>query len=312
MTDTNDVEAAAAGWVLREDSDSWDEEAAAARNAWLEKSMLHRVTYWRLKDAWKRTDRLAVFHAAVAPKKSPRSRRAELLLVASLLVVLVPAGAWWFYRDIDVIKTPVGGHKSVVLSDGSLMELNTNTEVRIVEGNASRRVKIDHGEVFFQVRHDPKHPFVVMAGNRRIVDLGTRFLVRVNNDDVSVTVQEGHVRVETADRTKSIFPVEVGRNAELVAAGDTSLLTQQDSKKINQRLGWRTGMLIFDDEPLAEVAEELNRYNERKIEIANAKIANTRIAGSFQATNLPAFVRLLQRAYGFQIDESGDRVVISN
>jgi transmembrane sensor len=206
----------------------------------------------------------------------------------------------------------VGGRKTVALADGSIIDLNTDTRIRVSDDGQKRHVKLDKGEAFFQVRHDPKHPFVVIAGNRRIVDLGTKFSVRVDGDDVSVTVQEGHVRVENIGHPDLSAPVDLRQDVELIASADTTMLTRRSPAQVDQTLGWRSGMLIFTDETLADVVAEFNRYNDRKMEISDGEIANTKIAGSFQATNVRAFIRLLRRAFGFQVEESGDRIIISD
>lgn len=311
MTRTDSIEEQAADWVLREAADGEDPSVQHDRDQWLEQSMLHRVAYWRLKDAWRRADRLAALRTDKGPLRRHPRLRGGMLAAAVLSVSFLSLSFWWFEANRNALETPVGGRKTVALADGSIIELNTNTKVRISDNGKKRHVDLDKGEAFFQVRHDPKHPFIVIAGNRRIVDLGTKFSVRVDGDDVSVMVQEGRVRVENITHPHLSAPVDLRPNAELIASADTTMLTQLSPKRVDQTLGWRSGMLIFDDETLSDVVAEFNRYNDKKMEISDGEIANTKIAGSFQATNVPAFVRLLRRAFGFQIEEYDEKIIIS-
>ena len=76
-----------------------------------------------------------------------------------------------------MFSTEVGGHETVTFSDGTRIELNTNTVLRARMTTAQRTVWLDKGEAYFQVKHDPAHPLTVIAGHR-VTDLGTEFLVR--------------------------------------------------------------------------------------------------------------------------------------
>ncbi len=69
-----------------------------------------------------------------------------------------------------------------------------------------RTVTLDGGEAYFEVVHDARHPFVVLAGNRRITDLGTKFSVSREGDHVQVVVKEGRVRVTLSHQPRLPHP----------------------------------------------------------------------------------------------------------
>jgi transmembrane sensor len=200
--------------------------------------------------------------------------------------------------------------QAVRLSDGSRMELNTNTRVRTDVTAARRIVTLDSGEAYFDVVHDAARPFVVYAGNRRITDLGTKFSVFRNGDDVRVTVQEGRVKVDVLDRPAVDAPVVAEAGHTVMAKGSETLVFAKPDTGISSDLAWRSGMLVFNQQTLADAAEQFNRYNSRKI-VVEGKARRIRIGGSFKADNVDVFVLLLHRGFGLSVDNQGTRIVVS-
>src|SRR5262249_47175706 len=127
-------------------------------------------------------------------------------------------------------STPVGGIDNVALADGSRMTLNTDTRIRVALTETERRIELDKGEGFFEVAKDPSRPFVVYAGNKRVVAVGTKFSVRRENDDVEVIVTEGRVRLgqqsflpSTAREGSSAASAGTGNDARNSRNADTLL-----------------------------------------------------------------------------------------
>ena len=267
---------------------------------WLAASTLNRVAYLRLKASWQRADRLSAL-------KNPRRRLANLrrsggllarprllaAIAAALLLLAAGAGGWQLWRvpSEQVFATAVGKMQAVRLADGSRMELNTNTRVRTDVTAARRIVTLDSGEAYFDVVHDAARPFVVYAGNRRITDLGTKFSVFRNGDDVRVTVREGRVKVDVLDRPAVDAPVVAEAGHTVMAKGSETLVFAKPDADITSDLAWRSGMLVFNQQTLAEAAEQFNRYNSRKI-VVEGNARRIRIGGSFKADNVDVFVLL--------------------
>jgi transmembrane sensor len=214
----------------------------------------------------------------------------------------------------DRYMTPIGGVASVPLQDGSTITLNTRTQVRVELGPRERRIELDQGEAFFQVAKDPRRPFVVRAGDKRIVAVGTQFSVRRNGDDVRVVVTEGTVRLESDGRPMQ--PRSFGADTRLTAgsvarARDKDLLVQSEPlRRAEEILSWRQGYLTFHDTPLGEALAEFNRYNLHQIDAADAATAAIQISGMFRPTNYQAFVRLLEEGYALEVRTSGDHTVL--
>lgn len=319
----DETEMMAAAWLAREDRDLTPAEAVALQQ-WLADSTLNRVAYLRLKASWQRADRLSALKNPISSAAEPSDFLAGFLagllarprliaaIAASLLLLAAGAGGWrlWHGPSEQVFATAVGKMQAVRLADGSRMELNTNTRVRTDVTAARRIVTLDSGEAYFDVVHDAARPFVVYAGNRRITDLGTKFSVFRNGDDVRVTVQEGRVKVDVLDRPAVDAPVVAEAGHTVMAKGSETLVFSKPDTDIDNGLAWRSGMLVFNQQTLADAAEQFNRYNSRKL-IVEGKARRIRIGGSFKADNVEVFVLLLHRGFGLSVDNQGTRIVVS-
>jgi transmembrane sensor len=310
VTTTNDIEGQAAQWIAREDA-GLTPAAEAARDKWLGTATDHRVAYLRLKTVWTRADRLSVLRGSTIAGQ-PRTRSWRHLAASVVLIALTGAAALGYYLyPRESYETPVGARETIHLADGSIMELNTDTAVRTTFDQNNRSIVLDRGEVYLQVIHDPLRPFTVLAGSRRITDLGTKFSVRRDGDKVDVVVSEGRVSIVDLDRPKMVPPVVAKKDTQVLVTADNTLVAAKSPQEIHDALGWRQGLLIFNQETLAAAAAEFNRYNQKKLVIDGTAVGNTRIGGSFDASNVDAFARLLRDGFGFKVDDSGGDVRIS-
>src|SRR6185437_9337475 len=120
------------------------------------------------------------FRPQPRPEPAPSWKRFRLAMAAASVAVIgiasVVASNWKAERYVTY-STALGGHKTLALGDGSEIELNTDTVVRLPKG-VGRQVILEKGEAFFQVRHDDSNPFVVTTRSGRVVDLGTKFVIR--------------------------------------------------------------------------------------------------------------------------------------
>jgi transmembrane sensor len=235
-----------------------------------------------------------------------RFRIGVFAVAASLLFALGIGAYLWFVPGGERYVTPVGGVTSVALRDGSKVTLNTDTEIRVDLRARERDVVLKRGEAFFEVAKDSQRPFVVSAGGKRVIAVGTQFSVRRDAEDLEVVVTEGNVRVEDAGET-------VLTPGTIAHAGDAGVLVQRKTvPEAQEHLSWRTGVLMFRDQTLGEAAAEFNRYNVRKIVIADPEVADLRIEGNFRATNVDAFVRLLESGFQVHARIEDDQVLLTS
>jgi len=285
--------------------------------------------------------------AAVLPRTAAwRRPRVRLFSVgASLMVLAVLVVTLRLENHGDTYQTPVGGLESVPMADGSRVTLNTDSAIRVSVTPRERGVDLERGEAFFEVAHDPSRPFVVKVGAKRVVAVGTQFSVRRDGDDVQVIVTEGTVRLEPGDRRHGLQgdrePTFSNRSssgpsssasgvgidsssagsADIVLlpagsvahAGEAGVLVQKESPdQTEESLSWRSGVLVFHNMTLSDAVAEFNRYNTRQIVIEDPAVARLRIAGNFRATNVEAFVRLLEHGYPLRVEQQDDEVVLKS
>jgi len=326
MSDARRIEEQAATWLLRTEQPDWSEEQQAELHQWLDESYSHKAAFWRLEHGWQRADRLA----ALGGKETVRAResrpvpnwwRGAIAASIALLVAIVPTyfvatggfgGVGSEHVAEQRFSTALGVRKTVALVDGSKVELNTATFIRARVDTRRRELWLDRGEAYFDVVHDPARPFVVFAGPRTITVLGTKFSVRRDGNRVSVSVIEGRVRVDYGGTTSTTRPAAtIGIGDTAVSDGDSTIVASGSIEQVERTMSWRRGMLTFNNATLADAAAEFNRYNTRKIQILDDQAAQVRIGGTFEATNVDAFVRLLREAYGVKVEVEPRAVKIS-
>jgi len=311
------VDMRAAEFVERRDADNWTDEDEAAFETWLAKSSAHRVAFLRLNSSWRRTERLIALRSPEHEQNvrgGPKVRQwhLEIAVVFGLLLVLGIAGAeYLLVPRYDTYVTAVGGHQTLMLRDGSRIELNTNTLVRVSQNARQRLVRLDRGEAYFQVQHDPVHPLVVIAAGRRVVDLGTKFSIRADTDGLKIALIEGRVRVEATDQSGHARHTVLSRGDVLLASADFLSVTKKSQTDLKNALAWRRGMLVFHGTTLATAANEFNRYNATKIVINDAVVGREAINGTLPSEDLQEFARMARNIFGLRTIKRGNEIVFT-
>lgn len=289
--------AEAAAWLARLRSDSRPPEAEAAFRLWLDESPEHRAAFEAVSAAWDASG------AASPPRRQPLRRVA--LAAAILLAVAVP-GIVWVLAPAPV-ATAVGERRTLALADGSLVTLNTGTELVAHFDDDERRVRLRRGEASFDVAKDVNRPFVVEAGSTRIEALGTSFDVRWLAGAIAVTLGEGRVRiVDDTGQRPVVAVLAPGERFVRDARRADPVLRDVD---LTAARAWREGKLVFDDTALAAAVAEVNRYSERPIQLADADVHDLRVSGSFDAARGLAFARAVADLHGLTI-EAGEAAIV--
>ncbi|MFC4312339.1 FecR family protein [Steroidobacter flavus] len=350
------VEEAAARWFARQHSEGWTDADQAQFDAWLDASTAHRVQYLRIVTTWEQSARMQALSAGVSPGTVPprdswgdqrfpggstaqaeiaggeiaseptRHHRRHWHFAAAALVAVALGLSMWAIDlrfAADRYTTALGGVENVSLGDGSKITLNTDTSIRVSFSDHERTIKLDKGEAFFEVAKDKTRPFIVYAGNKRVMAVGTRFSVRRDRDDIQVVVAEGRVNLAASPEQVLATPgANDGRGpmpATFLDAGavartsnDDVLVRPDAGAEVVKLLSWRKGYIYFDNVPLADAVAEFNRYNTRKMVIEDPEIGTLRVGGNFRSTNIDAFLELMQSGFPVAVDDSGDRIVLKN
>ncbi|MBL8266805.1 FecR family protein [Steroidobacter sp.] len=339
MESTQRIEDEAGRWLARRDSGNWSAADEQDFERWMSESMAHSVAYWRLQSAWEGALRLKALGAG-SPSEDPpppgqwnlspffaqRARGSDSkrlafgrragVLAASVALAAVTWAAVHLWQSANSFTTPVGGVASLPIADGSKVTLNTDSRIKVAISETERRIDLTYGEAFFEVAKDAKRPFVVFAGDKRVIAVGTSFSVRRGmgnaGDDIEVVVTEGVVKIVSAGAPDSKQSAAQSLPAGSIArtSGTELIVQHKETREAEQELSWRSGMLVLKNVTLAAAAAEFNRYNQRKILIEDASVASLSVAGNFRSTGVESFVDIVEKGYPVRVSQrNGDFLV---
>ena len=251
----------------------------------------------------------------LAPRRRvPESRATQAFMTMSVVACAVLIGwGWQSYHRVESSshRTTLGDIDTVSLADGSRTVLASDSRIDVHLSRRERRVDLARGEAIFDVAKDPGRPFVVDAGQREVVAVGTRFSVRRDAQELRVVVTEGTVRLQSPAASARPQPTALlPAGSVALVRGDGVLMRSLAIADAERMLDWRDGLLVFRDTTLAEAAAEFNRYSARKLVIADAEAGALRIGGSFRWDNAEGFARLLERGFPVRAEYAATRIVL--
>ena len=327
------IEAAACDWFARRRSGEMTAKDERDLEAWLALDPAHRAALEEVERAWTGLEAFRSTPEILARRERARGRyrgvpRAWIVRAAAAFAALAVIGgaAGWQYAGPSLFargftdqeyRTAIGERTNLTLPDGSVVTLNTGTVLRTKADHGRRLVYLDKGQAFFRVAHDPLHPFIVNAAGRTVTAVGTAFDVRVDGG-FEVTLVEGKVRVAAP---APATPAKPGAPPQPAAIQTTELVagnrfTQPDNShwvvaraNTAAETSWVTGRLTFENERLAEVAAEFERYSTRRIVIDDPALGDQRVSGTFEAGDIDSLIRTLRMAKIARAEEEGGDAV---
>ena len=333
MPDMKDVNAEAAEWVVLLEDGELSAEDRAAFLAWRNASPRNREAFERLAALSGAFDDIAQLEDYAASDDNARllahdarmgrvgvfGRRPVLACLAASLGLLVVGSVvlqtspGWIEQDRDTYHTAIGEQRTIELSDGSTINLNTNSAVEIAYRDGARDIRLIDGEAYFDVTPDKARPFSVWVEGKAVTAVGTAFTVRRLEEKITVTVAQGRVALYAAmsddDKTRRVeMP-----STELVA-GQSALLSETveevatiGPEKLARKLSWRDGVLAFSGDPLSEVVADVSRYTDIKIEIDDAVLADLPVNGYFKIGEIGEMFEALEIMAGLEAERVGPK-----
>ena len=304
-----DIEADAARWVVRVDRDG--DAVRSELDAWLAGDRRRVGAYARAEAAWTHMGRASVLALEAPPAKvetAPIRRRSVIAGFGALAAGLAAAvvAPRLLARRYD---TALGEIRRVPMADGSVAAINTDSQLEIAMQPRLRAVKLERGEAWFAVAKDPGRPFVVESGPVRVRAVGTAFSVRKREAGSDVLVTEGVVEVWTQDGKTP--PRRVAGGERVFADNEAGILTPPKADAdLTRQLAWRDGQIVLDGQTLAEAAAEFNRYNDRKIQVADPRLADERFVGWFRTNDPEGFAEAAATTFNGKVSQSGDAIVL--
>ena len=311
------VRAEAAVWLARLHSDLRSADTERGFRAWFSANPLHAAAFERMTNTWEATRCL---NSEARPRWRPeepvyvrRSRR-TLLAIAASVVAFTILGAWVLWPKTplaaaQVFETDLGERRSLMLPDGSRLVLNTNSRVSIAFERNERRLILEKGQARFDVAKSPGRPFIVQAGSKQIVAVGTAFDVRWIESKLSVVLFEGEVTVSSSDAPPQSSVALVTLEAGELAQFDHSAVTIRSMPKLDREEAWLDGRAVFEGTRLSDAIAEMNRYTRRRLEYSDP-IGEWRISGTFSVDDVDAFARSLVDLFPISIEITDERIVL--
>lgn len=265
------------------------------------------------------------------PRRPSRRPRTFGILgpLAAALLITAGVGWWWFSGNGQVIETERGERREVALADGSVVQVDPETRLRVKYEARARTVFLDRGRALFHVAKNRVRPFLVDVHETTVRAVGTAFAVERGTRSIVVTVEEGQVAifpkyptsVETLGRREEsrTQPADASR-----VAGSSAALLLSANQQVTvdrsgaaravhavdsgQALAWADGKLIFKQVPVAEVIRQFNRYNRIQLMVNDPTLAGQMINGVFNAAEPESFVAFLQTVAAVKVtrNDAGD------
>jgi transmembrane sensor len=246
--------------------------------------------------------------------------------LAAALVGLAVGIELWQARSTPTwtdYATVTGEQRRVALPDGSIIELNTQSHVRVAYTKKMRDIELIDGEAVFGVQHNALQPFRVHARGSVIEDLGTEFSVYIHPDSsTTVAVLAGRVEVSPDSlrttsapaSTTSALPsngptgVSAGQGVRIDASGK---MIDRFAVNVAEAAAWRQHRVWFESASLEQVVADFNRYNARKIQIDQSPvIAQKRYTATWDPYDPASFIEYLQADPALIVQTERDRTTV--
>ena len=286
----------AAAWFLRRQEGDCSEAERQEFEVWLAKNAAHRSEYQQYVELWQNLDQ-------VGNVTTPSRRRKARTGISLAVLVTMLVSIQWFVSSEETITTALGQRQHIVLADGTAVDMNTNTVLRVAMSGFTRKVTLEQGEALFNVAHSALRPFEVHAGSGILRDIGTSFNVARENEKTTVAVLEGEVQVRL-DNPASAAAITLHGGEQLAySVRDWSAISAVDAKAAT---AWREGRMIFHDTPLAEVVSQINRYHTRQIVLTDAGLNELKVSGEFNTADREGLIRALKMLLPLNSEERGE------
>lgn len=266
---------------------------------WYRADPAHRRAYAQTAAFWGDAEfgrALADAESRSAPGRRPRVwRRVPAMAAAACLIGFIAGYRPTFDCWRADYCTGVGEIKSFRLGDGSEVTLNSASAISVDLHNGLRQVELHRGEAYFDVQRDPQRPFQVSGRYSTVRVLGTRFAVREDRAETSVSVASGLVAVGRPEADPA-----------LLQAGDSISVTAHRSGDIQRNpaggtAAWLKGYAAFENVTLAEVVAELGRYRRGTLLVRDAELRELKISGRFDIRDTDKALESLQQTLPIRV-----------
>jgi transmembrane sensor len=305
-----DAEREASHWIARLEAADVTLEDHQRFRAWLNAVPENRAAHEAVSRSWDQLDALKLLPSqSFATPNRPLSRRALLFGAGGAAAIASAALLVWGLTPQTTFAatytTQIGGRETATLADGSQIELNADTSLRVSFTKEMRSAHLDRGEALFTITDDGR-PFEVQTPFGNVRARGTIFLIRIGVNAARASVLEGSVSGHSSDSA----PGQASANQELVLTRNTVASRPIEVGSAAQRLAWRNHMLAFDGDTLAEAALDVERQTGIRFTFATADVAALRVGGYIDGRDANSFARLIETNLRLPVRRESERAFI--
>jgi transmembrane sensor len=241
------------------------------------------------------------------PGEGNRARVRWKPLAAAAAVVAITLAALWGFRsaffDQHHYRSALGELRSITLPDGSLVTLNTQSDIRVRYSSTARTVELLRGEALFRVAQQATQPFRVLVGDSVVQAIGTEFNIDRRAEGALVTVVEGRVSVLPPSHPGPSILLSAGEQLSMIRGAQVRRLPPVQISRVTT---WTQRRLVFDQAPVSEVVSQLNRYNRVQLSVTDTALARRRVTGTFESGDPESFVQFLEQQGGVSVRARDD------
>lgn len=238
-----------------------------------------------------------------------RNRRRLTMGFGMAAAVTLAIGGWWLISTAggkQTYITGIGEQRSVELMDGSVAHLNAKSRLEVRFSATARELRLLDGEALFKVQHQPARPFVVYVNDTAVQAIGTQFDVDRRRETTTVTVLEGVVQISSDTAPASRLAAGEAANVSTKGAVERAAAVN-----MAQVTAWRERRLVFEEDTLADIATEFNRYNRSpQLRIEDDAVRQRRYAAVFDADDPESLLQFLRKDPDLAFDARKGEIVI--
>ena len=326
----SDVQERASEWFIRLRDGAISEAEKSDFQLWLNENPQHQSAYREVERLWQALDQIPTPHLTQnkpetkssnkpitikpAPNKPnkvtlpthhlPTQRSSKWLnrafITTCALAIMSGVYVNYFPEKLAEYQTSSGEQRTLKLSDGSTLRLNTDTALSTTIDNHQRRIKLYTGEAQFNIAADSKRPFYVETHSHTVTVLGTGFNLKLDDKKLDLIVTEHSVKITNSNGHSTVVHSGQGTRAT------RNTYEKIPSDRLSTALAWQQGRLVFVNQPLIEVLNELDRYHPGRIVLMDELIENTPITGTFKSIDSSAVLEAIEKTQPVRFVRLGD------
>lgn len=310
-------------WIILLDrGEKFTDQDKASLREWMARSPVHIQELKSANRFWQNQELTCLMVPMASSATSSFSiTRMSAYAACLLLGAFLIWQTFFIYTSNGLYVTGIGQQQTVELDDGSIVELNTDTQLRVEYNSDHRNIRLLKGEAHFKVAKNREKPFRVYADNNFVEAVGTAFSVKKQGSLVDILVTEGRVGIAAVpsnensalsdpDNILGIRDIPLGlmeANQSLRLDGTTTSVETVNARvleipqiEVLRRVSWREGLLVFNGETLAEVVEEVSRYTTLSIEVTDTDARKLLVGGRFKTSDIKGLLAALETNFDLQ------------